>query len=230
MFKQAPLPNGQTTTDLIADALRTGILHGDFPEGSELIQEIVAEQYGVSRVPLREAMRRLEAEGLITFRANRGAFVTQLSFDDLREIYELRMLIEGDLIHRAAKVLTANELRRAETIHGRLETEDDPNEQNALNREFHSVIYAAARRPKQEALVQNLRNLVERYQNIHRSLMASTRSFQKDHKKILTALRQRNPNMARAVLVEHLNHAMKVALEHLSKQKHVQSLADINRT
>ena len=215
MLKQSALPQGQTTTDLIADALREAIIKGRFSEGEELTQEMIAAQFGVSRIPLREAMRRLEAEGLITFFANRGAFIAPLSADDIKEIYELRILIEGDLMERAARVITANELRKAEAIHLALESEDNPAEQEALNRAFHSALYAPAKRPKQQAVVANLRNLVERYQNLNSSLLASTRAFQQDHKKILIACRRHSASKARAQLVKHLEHAMNIALKYV---------------
>ncbi len=212
------LPRGKTTTDLVADALRDAIRQGRLAEGQDLTQEMIATQFGVSRVPVREAMRRLESEGLITFYANRGAIVTQLSLKDVREIYELRMLIEGDLIYRAVPRLTQNELRKAERIHEALESEQDPKEQDSLNRAFHHALYAPAGRMRQQVIVESLRNLVERYQNVNRSLMLLTPAFQQDHKRILIACRQRNAGKAKARLVEHLENAMKVALEHLRKQ------------
>jgi len=220
MNGESKLPRGQTTTDLIADALRDAIRQGRFGPGEDLTQEMIAAQFGVSRVPLREAMRRLEAEGLIMFYANRGAVVTELSLIEVREIYELRILIEGDLIYRAARVITPNELRKTERIHEALELEQDPKEQDALNRAFHAALYAPAGRPRQRALVENLRNLVERSHNVNRSLMIFTCAFQQDHRKILNACRQRNPERARARLVEHLEHAMKIALEHLRKRQY----------
>lgn len=219
IIDQFELPPGQTTTDLVADALRDAIRQGRMVEGQDLTQEMIAKQFRVSRVPVREAMRRLEAEGLITFHANRGAVVTQLSLKDVREIYELRMLIEGDLIYRAVQGLTPNDLRKAERIHEALESEQDPKEQDILNRAFHNALYASAGRIKQQILVENLRNLVERYQNVNRSLMISTPIFQQDHKKILIACRQRNAGKAKARLMEHLENAMKVALEHLHEQR-----------
>ena len=216
---QMELARGQTTTDLIADALRDAIRQGRFPDGEELTQEEIALRYGVSRVPVREAMRRLEAEGLITFHANRGAIVAKLSLNEVREIYELRMLIEGDLLYRAVEVLSKSDMRKVERIHESLETEKDPKEQDTLNRAFHHALYAPAGRIKQQALVEILRNLVERYQNVGPSLMLSTSAFQKDHKKILIACRERNPAKAQARLVEHLKNAMKIALEQITKQQ-----------
>ena len=211
MDKTVELPRGQTTTDLLADALREAIRLGQFQAGEDLTQESIATRYRVSRIPVREAMRRLEAEGLITFHANRGAIVTQLSSQDVREIYELRMLLEGDLMERAVPAMTAKDLEKAERIHEALESEKDPKEQDALNRAFHHTLYAPAQRPRQEALVENLRNLVERYQDLGRSLMKSTPAFQKDHKSILKACRQRNPKEARTRLIQHLTHAARLA-------------------
>ena len=219
MKRPSQLPSGQTTTDLLANALRNAIVQGRFSEGEDLTQEEIASQYGVSRVPLREAMRRLEAEGLITFLANRGAFVTELSPENIQEIYELRMLIEGDLLYRSVRNITANDLRKAEAVHKNLEDAENQEEQDELNRAFHSLLYAPANRPRQQAIVENLRNLVERYRNINRSLLASTHRFQTDHKRILQACRQGDPRKARSLLVRHLDHAMRIALKHLRKDQ-----------
>ena len=215
--RDSPLPRGRTTTDLVADALRKAILAGNFQQGEELTQDAIATRYKVSRIPVREAMRRLEAEGLITFHANRGAVVTRLTAEDVREIYELRMLLEGDLIQRAVRSLKPGDIQRVEQIHVALNSERRPESQAALNRGFHLELYASAKRPRQVAIVESLRNLVERYENLEASLMKFTPAFQKDHKQILTAFRNRDAKKARQRVIEHLQNAMQVTLKVLKK-------------
>src|SRR5690242_14507051 len=87
----------RTTPDLIADALREEIQRGTPGPGEALRQEEVAARFSVSRIPVREALRQLEAEGLVVVYPNRGAYVAQLSAQELREITDLRVLLEGDL-------------------------------------------------------------------------------------------------------------------------------------
>jgi DNA-binding GntR family transcriptional regulator len=205
----------RSTTDVVADALREAIRRGDFAQGQELAQVALAEQFGVSRIPLREAMRRLEAEGLIAFHANRGAVITRLSPEGVREIYETRILLEGALIERAVKNLDAFALQELNQIHSALGEERDRQRQSELNHAFHAAIYAKANRPRQLALVESLRNLVERYHNVGASLMKYTPACQRDHGEILASCRRKDPARAKRAVIRHLENALKVALANL---------------
>src|SRR5215831_10103884 len=91
----------QTLTSMTADAIRERILRGLYPEGKPLRQDAIGVELGVSRIPVREALRQLEAEGLVTFNPHRGAIVSTLSLKQISELFELRAEIEGDLIRRA---------------------------------------------------------------------------------------------------------------------------------
>src|SRR5689334_1088150 len=90
----------QTLTSMTADAIRERILRGVYPEGKPLRQDAIGVELGVSRIPVREALRQLEAEGLVTFNPHRGAVVSTLSLKQISELFELRAEIEGDLIRR----------------------------------------------------------------------------------------------------------------------------------
>src|SRR5678810_63542 len=91
----------QTLTGMTADAIRERILRGRYPEGSPLRQDAIGAELGVSRIPVREALRQLEAEGLVTFNPHRGAIVSSLSLEEIGELFELRAEIECDLLRRA---------------------------------------------------------------------------------------------------------------------------------
>src|SRR5215210_7340520 len=108
---------GSTTPDLIADSLREDILRGTIPAGQPLRQEELANRFGVSRLPVRDALLRLEAQGLVVVFPNRGAFVVSLSVDEVREIYDLRVLLEGDLVEHAVPRMTADDWRRIDAAH-----------------------------------------------------------------------------------------------------------------
>src|SRR3982751_2703327 len=103
----------QTTASMAVEALRERILRGDYPEGEPLRQDALAEELGVSRIPVREALRQLEAEGLVTFSPHRGAVVSSLSLDEIDELFELRAAIESDLLRRAIPKMTKEQLDRA---------------------------------------------------------------------------------------------------------------------
>src|SRR6185312_8402345 len=106
----------QTLTSMTADAIRERILRGRYPEGEPLRQDAIGTELGVSRIPVREALRQLEAEGLVTFNPHRGAVVSVLSLKQIRELFELRAEIEGDLIRRAVPLMTPEDYARADEI------------------------------------------------------------------------------------------------------------------
>ena len=205
-----------TVADGIAEVLRGEIQRGALALGAPIRQEEVAARFGVSRIPVREALGRLEAEGLVEVRPNRGALVAVLGAEGLREAYELRALVEGDLLARAVPGLTAAHLARAEALHAALGAAEDPDVQGDLNREFHRALLEAADRPQQRALVEQLRGVVERYEALQRALLRETAAFQEDHRRILDACRQGDPASARAALEEHLQHAAALAIRSLS--------------
>src|SRR3954462_13718603 len=103
----------QTIASMTVEALRERILRGDYPDGEPLRQDALADELGVSRIPVREALRQLEAEGLVTFNPHRGAVVSTLSLEEIEELLELRADIECELLRRAIPSTTAPDLARA---------------------------------------------------------------------------------------------------------------------
>src|SRR3954470_7939582 len=103
----------QTIASMTVEALRERILRGDYPDGEPLRQDALADELGVSRIPVREALRQLEAEGLVTFNPHRGAVVSSLSLDEIVELFELRADIECDLLARAVPRMAKEQLDRA---------------------------------------------------------------------------------------------------------------------
>src|SRR3982751_6667727 len=111
----------QTIAGMTVEALRERILRGDYPDGEPLRQDALAVELGVSRIPVREALRQLEAEGLVTFNPHRGAVVSSLSLDEIAELFELRAEIECDLLRRAIPKMTKEQLDRAGEVLSRYE-------------------------------------------------------------------------------------------------------------
>ena len=151
----------------------------------------------------------------MVFFPNRGAQVVELSEADVREIYELRNLLEGDLLERAIRNLSEEDFHRAEALHSVLARVEDTERLASVNREFHSVLYAAAGRTRQLEIVERLRGMVERYENVRHTFLAETPDFQADHRRILDACRMRDAPAARSALRDHLEHAEGLALSAL---------------
>jgi DNA-binding GntR family transcriptional regulator len=142
----------QTLTSAVAGRLRDKILRGQFREGEQLRQHAIAEEFAVSRIPLREAFRQLEAEGLIKIIDHRGAVVATLTPDEIEELFEIRAALESVTLRRAVPMLTDDDLELAEKVLRKYEQalndESDFDVWGELHWQFHSTLYAAARRTR----------------------------------------------------------------------------------
>ncbi len=201
------LPPARTTPDLIADALRVGIDRGDPPPGAPLRQEALAARFGVSRLPVRDALRRLEAEGLVVVHPNRGAYVARFSAAEVQEIYELRRLLEGDLLARAVPSMGARDLGEVEAALLAAERGADGPRWSELDELFHAALYTPAGRPRQLGIVSGLRGAVRRYQAGHAALPEQTATWLHDHRAIFAACRAEDVAAARRALDDHLDRA-----------------------
>jgi DNA-binding GntR family transcriptional regulator len=199
-----------STADKLAASLRELIESGDIADGARLIERDLAERFSVSRIPLREALRKLEAQGLVEIESNRGAVVRTLSLADVDEIYDLRILLEGDAIYRAAKRMDDETLARATLVHRLLGKAETARKQGELNREFHELLYAPCGNTHQLKAIRNLRTQVERYERLQATLLADTPAFQHEHASILQACRERNARLAKSATVAHLASAKRI--------------------
>ena len=206
-----------TTPDLIADALRADIHSGSALPGSALRQEELARRFGVSRLPIRDALLRLEGEGLVVVHPNRGAFVVALSADEVREIFELRILLEGDVLERAVSHISASHWRRIDAARANAAAGVDGPEWGELDRMFHLTLYSAAGRPRQEAMIAALRGTVDRYWNAYSALSLRAPEWLRDHDDIVAAARSGDAPKARALLTGHLERAAAVVLAELER-------------
>jgi DNA-binding GntR family transcriptional regulator len=199
-----------STADAICAALRRLISSGEIADGSRLVERDLAERFSVSRIPLREALRRLEAEGLIEIHRNRGAIVRTLTPADIEEIYSLRKLLEGDAIVRSIARMDDETLARASVVHLLLAQARTPEKQDELNREFHALLYAPCGNARQLKAIEELRSQVERYERLRTTLVADTPAFQQEHEQILAACRARDARRARTATLVHLASAQRI--------------------
>ncbi|HEV2673535.1 MAG TPA: GntR family transcriptional regulator [Aliidongia sp.] len=209
----------RTTPDLIADELRDEIRRGVLVGGQPLPQEELAIRFGVSRIPVREALLRLEGEGLVAVYPNRGAVVTRLSVEDVREIYHLRRLLEGDLLARAARRMDDADLKRVEAAMDRAERGAGDPDWAVLDGAFHEALYAPAGHARQLSMITALRGTVDRYWGAYRALPDHTGEWLADHRRIVEACRLRDAELARQVLHEHLARAAIVVLDGLKAEQ-----------
>lgn len=160
MSKMAGPIINRTVTSVIADHLRARILSGEFRGGESLLQDALAAEYNVSRIPLREALRQLEAEGLITSLPHRGATVSTLSIEEIKDNYEIRALLECDLLRCSLPTLEDKYVDEAELLMlnyaDHLDEESREASWGALNWQFHSLLYSGVNRPKSVQILKSL--------------------------------------------------------------------------
>ncbi|KIC52558.1 MULTISPECIES: GntR family transcriptional regulator [unclassified Leisingera] len=194
--------------EVIADDLRERILSGELAEGETIRQEALAEEYAVSRMPIREALKRLDAEGLVQFTNNRGASVTKHSLREIAEIFDLRILLEVDLFRRAIPAMTAQDFTRCTQILKDMDASYDANDVakwGALNHKYHSALYAAADRKLTNEVLQGISLHCDRFIRMHLSVMKQREPAKKEHHDLLDLAQARDVEGACAALTHHIS-------------------------
>ena len=160
--------------------------------------------------PVREALRRLEAEGLVTFYPHRGAVVTQLSLDDIQELFEIRAQLEPEILRRAVPRLSRDDLRRARAILDRFASALERGEVAAwggLNWEFHATLYGPAERPQTLAVIQGLHNNTDRYTRMQLLLSGAIEQAHEEHGTLLSHCGRGEAKEAGRLLKRHITAA-----------------------
>ena len=185
----------KTTQEDVLALLRVEILTGGLQPGQQIVQDLLAEKFGVSRVPLREALKILEGEGQVTHYRNRGYFVAELSITDLHEVYRLRAILECEAVTAAVSNITdrdllsladlAAEVRKATTSNKVLSI-------TAANRAFHFAIFELSEMPRLVRLLRQLWDATDVYRAVYFTKAANRERILLEHDEILDALSARS--------------------------------------
>lgn len=194
----------QTTVTLVADELRRRIMSGALPEGQQLRQEALAAELGVSRIPIREALRQLEAEGFVAIASHRGAVVSKLSLDEIIELFELRIRLETWLLELAIPQMSEDDLNAAEAALETMISNRKIENWGQLNWDFHAVLYAPAARPATLRILRRINENTDRYIRLQISLTSGQLKAHYEHKELLQLCRARNVARAVAALEQHI--------------------------
>lgn len=151
-----------TAQDLVLTSVRAAILAGVLSPGARLRQEDLAERFGTSRIPVREALRALGYEGLVTSEPHRGFTVTELDADDVEEVYDLRIVLESHAVRVALPLLTDEDLEELEQLYQAMTSAATPDEQLAARERFYIRLYSVSGRPRLVGLIVRLRQEVAR--------------------------------------------------------------------
>jgi len=222
----------QSLTSAVADKLRDQIIRGEISEGTQLRQDAIATQYRVSRIPVREALRQLDAEGLITIVPNRGAVVPALSPDDIEELFSIRALLEPEILKRSIPHLTESDFSEAErvlrTYVSELRRDDHVSAWGRLNWQFHSILYSRGNQPRSMAIIRNVNNSGERYTRLQLYLTHGIKRANEEHHQILQLCRQRDITAACKLLREHIEYAGQSLKQALNERKEATQAAESN--
>lgn len=201
---------------VIEETLRSAILDGRIPCGTALRQQDLADFFGVSRMPVREALRQLEAQSLLSVIAHKGAVVAPLVQGDAVETYALRILLESQALRLSIPLLTVEDIEQAARHIDDLETERDFTEIGRLNRLFHMALYSKAPNRRLLRLVEDGLNEEERFLRFNLEAMNLGELSQEDHRALLRAVGDRDVEGAVRLLEQHLNRAVEVITRYLN--------------
>lgn len=222
LLESAPTLERASLPDQLAEALRQRILGGELLAGAQLRQEALAQSYGVSRIPLREALRRLEAEGLVTLVPHKGAVVSQLSSGEALELFEMRALLESELLRHAVPHLGPSEIKRARQALDRYDAalkENDVRLWGELNWAFHGALYEAANRPRWLDEVRTLNLQTDRYIRLQLALSGALERARSEHEEILRLAEAGQAEAAAKAVGDHILAAGQVLARQLSEPK-----------
>jgi DNA-binding GntR family transcriptional regulator len=200
-------PRFRTATEYVESTLKEAILTGALPGGTPLRQEDLAAEFGLSRMPIREALRQLEAQALIDFYPHRGAVVTEISAVEGADNYAIRAALEPAALRLSVPNLMADDLKRAREIVDEMDAESGQSRLGELNRRFHMTLYSRAARPRLLTLVDQHLAAADRFLRFHLAAMGRNQLSQEEHRGMIDACSAREADEACAILTQHIETA-----------------------
>jgi len=202
-----PLPT------VIYNVVRKAIVDGIYQPGESVRQEALARQLSVSRVPIREALSRLEAEGLVVLRPRRGYIVKELDVNEIIEIFELRAVMEEHAAYVATKARSSTDIREVQALLERMEVLSEGTFSEApqwveLNRRFHHRIFASSGRVHLSQAISNYRDWVDAYIRIEIAMTGKLAEAHQDHLQIVQAFVNGDADLAAQLSREHCMHTL----------------------
>jgi DNA-binding GntR family transcriptional regulator len=203
----------------VTDALREWILHGTLPAGERLRQDAIATRFGVSQMIVREAFKQLVTEGFLKAEPRRGVSVANLTADEVREVTEIRSLIEAKALEWAIPQMSKADLETAARILSELDKARSTDRIISLNARFHGALYAPARKDRTLAMIGNLRMNFERYLRFTWEETHHLDQSQKEHREILNFCIARDTERACVLLKRHILGTGALLVERLQSRR-----------
>src|SRR5690348_350922 len=212
----------QSLASAVAEKLRLMIIRGDVQEGEQLRQDAIARDFRVSRIPVREALRQLEAEGLIKIVAHRGAVVSALSPAEIEELFDIRALLECEVLKLSIPRLTDVDFQKADAVLQTYEkalSKEDVAKWGHLNWQFHSILYSRANRPHFMSIIKMVNNNGDRYTRLQLYLTQALERPKQEHRELLELWRKRDIPGATELLQRHIHNAGRMLREFVEKKR-----------
>ena len=209
----------QTAAGYVADSLRAAIQTGALSDGTELNQVALAEQFGISRVPVREALRALEAEGWVTAMPHRRAVVQAVSPERIQETFEIRALLETHLIEKVIARISDEQIVKLKKSCDRMDQIADHQKWVAANADFHHELLESAGSPMALELVVQLSSQVERYLRLSGETVIRESEAGREHRDIVAAVAARDVDAARRLIRTHIEHTRGRVVDAISEEE-----------
>lgn len=200
-----------TAQEAVLVRLRRAIVTGELAPGDQVRQDALAERYGVSRVPVREALKMLEGEGQVVYHPHRGYFVSSLDLADLREVYRIRELLETEAVRVAVPGLSDADVQRLADAADEVDRADAQGELSAMaaaNRRFHFVLLEAADMPRLVRLVRILWDATDSYRSLYYTDEGHRAVVREQHQAVVDAVRGRDADRVVELLRTHREDAV----------------------
>lgn len=209
-FLEIKLDNYKPLREIVFESIRGAIISGNLKPGERLMEVQLAEKLGVSRTPIREAIRKLELEGLVVMIPRKGAYVAGLSIKDITDVLEIRAAMEGLASALAALRITDEEIEALELVavefHKALEDDDIPG-MIQKDMEFHDKIFKASRNERLIQLTNNLREQVQRFREMYITNYNKSKQLSTEHYEIAEAISKRDIEQAERLAKKHIENA-----------------------
>lgn len=206
---------------MLTREIREKILAGEVHGGQQLRQERLAEEFEVSLIPIREALIQLESEGLVRFIPHKGAVVTEISIEDIEEVFALRAMLECDILNYAIGKYTQADFDEVERVIKDFEPLTEPGADmsswGALNWEFHKALYIPADRPRTFRMIESLNTHCERYLRLQVDILSVQKRAHHEHEQLYALCRNRDKRGAKKLLKAHILQTGEELIEAISR-------------
>ena len=209
-----------TAQEGVLRELRVLIASGELEPGQQVVQDSLAASLGVSRVPLREALKVLEGEGQVTYHPHRGYFVADLSVEDLVEVYRIRSLLEDEAIRVGVPLLTDEDIEYLEDVLNDVEAaakSQNVSAVTAANRRFHFSVFEASNMPRLVRLIKNQWDATDAYRGVYFAGPANLAHMNQEHRTMVAALKARDVEKSIALQAAHRENSVSVVSQVIKK-------------